>query len=271
MNKKLHTLLSIAGSDSMGGAGIQADLRSGISLGVHVLTAITAVTVQNSKGIRDLGLVSPKILEKQLEAIFEEINPDAVKIGLIGSLDAAEIITDFLLKLPEKTSVIVDPVYGGSADAKLLYSPEEYKKIYLDILNLPNVILTPNCKELNILFNINIEEAFDYMDLTGLLKKIETEYLVITGVPFREDFLTDILISEQEIVKINHKRIDCCNLHGTGCCFSSLLASNLALGKKVKEAFELSVNEMGHIIANSTKYTLGESSYGPLNINEYKI
>lgn len=269
MSDKLKTLLTIAGSDPMGGAGIQADIRVGIEMGVHVITAITALTSQNSKGLIEVGVVDSKILKSQLEAIMEEVIPDAVKIGMIGSLENMAIIESFLNNLPKTIPVVIDPVLYISSEginstkSKLYY--QEIKEGYISKLFSKATVVTPNLKELELLTG-----NADVNDMT--LERLNTKAAVIKGGHSQEGIIKDKLLSYGNHIKVfTHEKKKCKNLHGSGCVFSSLMACFLINGEDIEEAFFNTCHKIKNIINKSDLYSLGTSNYGPLNINSYKI
>lgn len=249
MTHKLKTLLSIAGSDPLGGAGIQADIRAGAALGLHVLTAVTAVTSQNSKGFYGLGCVEPTTLENQLRAIKEDATPDAIKIGMIGSLDNAKIIAGFLSFLNGEIPVVIDPVLTPTVNSSEFFNNEELIDLYKSDLFPLATVVTPNLKE--------YDKIGDFSSANAVILK---------GGHLGGDIIEDKLFTGHKIFTISHHRVECRNLHGTGCVFSSLLAGYLALKYPLKVAFEKTVGSLSEIIAVSVEYILGNSDYGPLNI-----
>lgn len=263
MPKKLKTLLSIAAADPTGGAGIQADIRSGIRLGLHVVTAITALTVQNSKKFSFVYPTSPEFLKDQLEAITEDVMPEAVKIGMVGSPENIMVIRDFIFTLPATTPVVIDPVLSASAQNNILLDTQgnyEWKeKLYIDNLFPLATVVTPNLPEFQALSRFS-------NSLT-----LGAKALVLKGGHSDDKMVTDTLITSGKKLEISNSRYDCRNLHGTGCTFSSLMASYIALGNSIEEAFRLTTSEMNKIISESCNYQLGNSDYGPLNINNYML
>ena len=256
MQKKLVTLLSIAGSDPTGGAGIQADIRVGSSLGLHVATAVTAVTVQNSNGFYEMGYVEPSLLQSQLQAIINEVTPNAIKIGMLGNKENFPVVSDFLKSIDKKIPVVIDPILKASLENQNI--EEEYlMNLYCHFLFPYSTVITPNLPEFNI--------------LKGIYKDWERLNLVIKGGHLEGEEIEDILIIKNKKLSASHKRIECSNLHGTGCVFSSFFASYLALEYSVEESFYLTSQKIQDIIAGSCNYTLGLSTYGPLNINNYKL
>lgn len=271
MPEKLKTLLTIAGSDPTGGAGIETDIRTGISLGLHVMAAVTVVTAQNSKGIKKISSIPAEILRAQLDSIVEETIPDAIKIGMIGNIKNFKIIQDYLFTLPDTIPIIVDPVLKATSDGSHLFvnlTEKEVAKLYYFNI-FPNVVVaTPNLSELKIL----LDKKKLYLNNPGkILEELNIKNLIIKGGDTTKSEITDILLTNKGIFYHSHKKIKCKNLHGTGCAYSSLIASYMALGNPLEEAFSLSNKKMEEIISQSCDYSLGDSKYGPLNINNYRI
>lgn len=268
MSKKLTTLLSIAASDPLGGAGIQADIRAGNLLGVHVVTVVTAVTSQNSKGFYKLGAVPVSLLESEIKAIFEEMVPDAIKIGMIGNLENLEFIADFLKDLKLDIPIVVDPVIKATATNRCedINDSERIKLLYLENIFPLTCVLTPNLPELKFFSGKNLK---DVTDLKEFLSFFEAKALLIKGGHSNEEEIEDILVTDKDIIRLKHPRIECKNLHGTGCVLSSLMASCLGLGYSVEKAFYVSSAKISEIISNSSDYSLGSSQYGPLNVSNY--
>ena len=265
MSGKLFSILSIAGSDNMGGAGIQADIKVGSSLGLHVLTAITTVTAQNSSGLLDSLSISPRLLKLQLEAILEDVMPDAVKIGMVGSVENIEIIADFLDIIPNYIPVVVDPVLYVSATRKSIKDITGYtvklRDAYLERLFPKVTVVTPNLDELKMFTG---KDSIDG-DTLSLLK---AKAAVIKGGHGNSDQIIDKLLLPGKELSVTHKKIKCRNLHGSGCVFSSYLASYMAMGNSIEIAFEKTCRKLNLIISKSADYNLGSSPYGPLNILE---
>lgn len=265
MTEKLLSFLSIAGSDPTGGAGIQADIRVGTNLGLHVMTAITTVTVQNSHGLSAFQNISPSLLQRQLNAILQDVVPDAIKIGMVGSIDNIFTIVDFIDTLPQKVPVVVDPVMIASTGGSVFSNDGDKKgkliEAYVDKLFPRATVITPNLKELEFFTGSRqIDES--------TLQKLNCRAAVIKGGHTESDVIQDILLTKNEKLGVKHERISCENLHGTGCVFSSLLAAYLAMGDSLKDAFVKTSRRIYIIISKSRQYMLGRSSYGPLNINE---
>ncbi|MCH5234275.1 MAG: hydroxymethylpyrimidine/phosphomethylpyrimidine kinase [Muribaculaceae bacterium] len=269
MHKKLKTLLSIAGSDPMGGAGIQADIRAGQAMGFHVVTAVTSVTVQNSKGIYDILPIDSSLLQAQLHRILEDCQPDAIKVGMMGSVNNFIEVGNFLLNLPIKSPVVVDPVLSVTADGGHLFcgtSPSEIAQLYLYNIFPWTSVATPNIHELKVLLN---KKRLNLASFTTILKELSLNHLIVKGGDAKGKIITDKLLSYTGVCSHSHPKINCKNLHGTGCVYSSLLACNLALGFSLEEAFMITNKKMEEIINSSCDYSLGNSNYGPLNLIKY--
>ena len=223
----MKTVLTIAGSDSIGGAGIQADIKTITMHGVYATTAITAVTAQNTIGVQDILEVPPYLLKKQLDSIFTDIYPDAVKIGMVSSENLIEVIAESL-KFYKAKNIVVDPVMVSGTGCKLFsgkYSEALAKKLF-SISNL----VTPNLFEAEV---ISGEKIFNLSDLIKVSKKICGHF---------EDNSNDVLFlkNNNDCIILKSEKINNKNTHGTGCTLSSAIASNLALGndliKSVKNA-----------------------------------
>ena len=289
MDGNLKTLLTIAGSDPTGGAGIQADIKVGSYLGLHVLSAVTAVTAQNSHGLLSSGVVPSDLLKAQLDAITQDVVPNAVKIGMIGSKENLFVISDFLREFCQSRNipVVTDPILKLSADDKQLFESidcDEMCNLYMDYIFPYSTVITPNIPEFNLLAKNkintlkskgeNIESLCDKTQLLPppeLLRAIHKNSTVLKGGHTDCNWIQDTLFTKEDLLFSNHQFIDCKNLHGSGCVYSSLFASLMALGYKVPDAFHKANELMESIILRSCNYSLGDSSYGPLNINGYKL
>ncbi|MCH5225246.1 MAG: hydroxymethylpyrimidine/phosphomethylpyrimidine kinase [Muribaculaceae bacterium] len=254
--------MTIAGNDPTGGAGISADIRVGNSLGLHVMPIITCVTAQNSRGLNSYGILPPEVLRLQLESVREEVVPDAVKIGLIANSENLKIISDFLEGLPGSVPVVVDPILAitaGENSGKDENIPQIIRA-YAEFIFPKATVVTPNLEELK-LFEQTIRER-------NLKALIETTPIVIKGGHSCKDIIEDKLIEKEKTTSRSHPKIDSINLHGTGCVFSSFLASYMALGFTLEESFIQTSDRLHEIIISSQNYRLGSSTYGPLNIEK---
>ena len=228
----MKTALTIAGSDSSGGAGIQADLKTMTVNGVFAMSAVTALTAQNTTGVTDILEVSPSFLAAQLDAVFTDIFPDAVKIGMVSSSDLISVIADKLRQYGPGR-IVVDPVMVATSGAKLLRGDaiETLKRELLPLADL----LTPNIPEAEILSGEKIESADG---MIAAAKTIGERYgcaVLCKGGHHLND-ANDLLWRNGETVWFRGRRIDNPNTHGTGCTLSSAIAANLAKGFSMEES-----------------------------------
>lgn len=244
----MKTALTIAGSDCSGGAGIQADLKTFLANGMYGMSAITALTAQNTLGVRSVMNSTPEFLGDQLDAIFEDIFPDAVKIGMVSSAELIEVIAA-KLKFYAAKNIVVDPVMVATSGAKLI-DDDAIKTLETKLFPLAQII-TPNIPEL--------EEICGTRDMEQGAKKIFDEYgcavLAKGGHGFNDasDYLFD-----GAGTWFYGRRIDTPNTHGTGCTLSSAIAANLAKGFELKKSVERAKNYLTGAL--STGLNLGKGS-----------
>lgn len=232
--KKRKTTLTIAGSDSSGGAGIQADIKTMQANGVYAMSAITALTAQNTTGVSGIFEVTPEFLGQQLDAVFTDIYPDAVKIGMVASAELVKMIA-FKLKEYKAEQIVVDPVMVSTSGSRLI-SEEAIQILKTELFPLASV-LTPNIPEAEVLFGASIHSA---EDMERAAQAISEEYhcaVLLKGGHQLND-ANDLLYAEGKSRWFYGRRIDNPNTHGTGCTLSSAIASNLAKGYGLEEAVE---------------------------------
>ena len=228
----MKTALSIAGSDCSGGAGIQADLKTMAMNGVYGMSAVTALTAQNTTGVRDILEVSPQFLEAQLDAVFEDIFPDAVKIGMVASGSLVKAIAGRLRHFGAK-NIVVDPVMAATSGSALM------KTDAVDVLArelLPMAALaTPNIPEGEVLSGLSIRSR---EDMEQAARKISAEHScpVLLKGGHALCGADDLLCADGELTWLHGARIDTPNTHGTGCTLSSAIAANLARGFPLETA-----------------------------------
>ena len=230
----MKTALTIAGSDSSGGAGIQADIKTMTANGVFAMSAITALTAQNTTGVTDILEATPAFLEKELDAVFTDIFPDAVKIGMVSSAELITVIADKLRQYGAR-HVVVDPVMVATSGAKLLRSDaiEVLKERLLPLAE----VLTPNIPEAEILADMKIESPTDMETAARTIcEKYGCAVLCKGGHDLND--ANDLLWKDGKGRWFNGRRIDNPNTHGTGCTLSSAIASNLAKGMELDAAVE---------------------------------
>ena len=253
----MKTALTIAGSDSSGGAGIQADLKTFLANGVYGMSAITALTAQNTCGVRSVMNSTAEFLADQIDAIFEDIFPDAVKIGMVSSAELIEIIAD-KLKFYGAKNIVVDPVMVATSGAKLI-NDNAVKNLETKLFPIAKII-TPNIPELE---TISAQKISSPHDMEIAAQKIFNKYgcavLAKGGHGFNDanDYLFDGAGQW-----FNGQRVDTQNTHGTGCTLSSAIAANLAKGYDLKESVGRAKTYLTGAL--STDLNLGKGS-GPLN------
>ena len=254
----MKTALTIAGSDSSGGAGIQADLKTMTANGVYAMSAITALTAQNTTGVTDILESTPRFLSEQLDAIFTDIFPDAVKIGMVSS---AELIAVIAAKLKEykAENIVVDPVMVAPSGAKLLRS-DAVEALCRELLPLA-AVLTPNIPEAEILSGMAITDAAG-MEAAARLISEKYGCAVLCKGGHKVNDADDLLWREGAGKWFHGKRIDNPNTHGTGCTLSSAIASNLAKGYDLDASVERAKAYISGALA--AMLDLGHGS-GPMN------
>jgi len=232
MNKK--TALTIAGSDCSGGAGIQADIKTMLANNVYAMSAITALTAQNTTGVTGIMEVTPQFLEKQLDAVFTDIFPDAVKVGMVAE---ANLVSTIARKLKEyhAKNIVVDTVMVSTSGTKLI-SDEAIETLKKELLPMADII-TPNIPEGEVLSGMQIKTS---EDMIAAAKKISEEHKVSVLLKGGHNIndANDLLYREGSYQWFPGKRIDNPNTHGTGCTLSSAIAANLAKGCSMEEAVE---------------------------------
>ena len=228
----MRTALSIAGSDSCGGAGIQADIKTMTTNGVYAMSAITALTAQNTTGVSAIQEATPEFLKQQLDAVFEDIFPDAVKIGMVSSSELIRVIGDRLRYYHAK-NVVVDPVMVATSGSKLI-SDDAVITLKEKLFPLAT-ILTPNIPEAQVLAGMKIE---DKEGMTLAAKKISEMYncAVLCKGGHKLNDANDLLYANGNYQWFYGKKIPNPNTHGTGCTLSSAIASNLAKGFSLEES-----------------------------------
>ena len=223
---KLKTVLTIAGSDSSGGAGIQADLKTMTMNGVYGMSAITALTAQNTTGVRAIQESTPDFLRQQIDAVFEDIYPDAVKIGMVSSGVLIQVIAD-RLRHYHASNIVIDPVMVSSSGYALM---QEDAAVILTQELLPlATLVTPNIPEAQVLSGMNINTTEDMVEAALQIGNRYQCAVLLKGGHSIND-ANDLLYADGTLTWFSGQRIDNSNTHGTGCTLSSAIASNLAKG-----------------------------------------
>ena len=230
----MKTALTIAGSDCSGGAGIQADIKTMTMNGVYAMSAITALTAQNTTGVRSIQESAPEFLKQQLDAIFEDIYPDAVKIGMVSSSALIHVITD-RLRFYHAKNVVIDPVMVATSGSALMKN-DAVQTLIEELLPI-STLVTPNIPEAQVLSGLTIETK---ADMVTAAKQIGDRYrcaVLLKGGHSIND-ANDLLYTDGDLIWFEGKRIDNPNTHGTGCTLSSAIASNLAKGYTLFESVQ---------------------------------
>lgn len=254
----MKTVLTIAGSDCSGGAGIQADLKTMTSLGVYGMSAVTALTAQNTTGVYGILDSTPVFLENQLDCIFTDIRPDAVKIGMVSKKELIEVIAGKLVQYHAE-NIVLDPVMVSTSGSRLL---EEDALLALKTYLLPLAdIITPNIPEAELLSDSKIKQAQDMSRAAEFIgERFQTKVLVKGGHQLCD--ANDVLYKDGRVTWFYGKRIDNPNTHGTGCTLSSAIACGLAKGLALEDSVERAKQYLSGAL--STDLNLGKGS-GPLN------
>lgn len=255
---KIKTALTIAGSDSSGGAGIQADLKTMLANGVYGMSAITALTAQNTMGVTAIYEVTPAFLGQQIDAVFTDIIPDAVKVGMTANENLIEIIAE-RLNFYNAKNIVVDPVMIATSGARLI-SEKAVAVLKEKMLPLATVV-TPNIPESEVLSGIKISDKTDMEKAADFINKAYGCAVLLKGGHSVND-ANDLLCDNGEMTWFESVRIDNPNTHGTGCTLSSAIASNLAKGYDLKQSVVLAKKYISGAL--SDMLDLGKGS-GPLN------
>ena len=252
-------LLIIAGSDSSGGAGIQADIKTITSLGSYAMTAVTAITAQNTTGVASIIKIPSKEISRQIEYTSKDIKPDVIKIGMLHSVDAINAVLKSLKKIKVK-KIILDPVMITTSGVKLV-NRKAIIKIRNNLIKRVELI-TPNIPEAEILTKIKIMSINDMIYAAKKLINMGAKNVLLKGGHIKGKVITDIFVNKKEIKMFRNKKIITKNLHGTGCSLSSAIATYFSCGKSLKKSCELAINYVNHSIKSSPNYGKGN---GPIN------
>ncbi len=259
----MKVVLSIAGSDSGAGAGIQADLKIFSALGVYGCTAITAVTAQNTKRVAKIFEISPSIVEQQIRSVMMDLPPNAIKLGMVYSTPIIEAVYRSVKKKP-KVPIVLDPILAAGTGSKLL-RPDAYGSFVSKLIPL-STLITPNRMEAEALADFEIKTENDAIEAAKKIRKLGAENVLIKGGHFVSAEVTDLLLDTNgNIAKFTNPRLEVKEIHGSGCNFSSAVAAYLAKGVKLSEACR-SANEYVHnAIRNSVKIGKGLPIANPLS------
>lgn len=260
---KYNRVLTIAGSDSGGGAGVQADIKTISACGCYAASAITAITVQNTLGVKAVHPIPVDIIEQQIEAVIEDIGVDAVKIGMLHSAEVVEAVAETLEKFEVK-NIVLDPVMVSTSGHRLI--EENAINTLIERLMPMTRVITPNIPEAEILLGgMKLEHQSELPDAARkLAEKIGTSVLLKAG-HLTEDKLVDIFynVDNKRIYELPSVRVHTKNTHGTGCTMSSAFASFLAKGLSLHEAAAEAKNYINNAIIAGANYEIGHG-FGPV-------
>jgi hydroxymethylpyrimidine kinase / phosphomethylpyrimidine kinase / thiamine-phosphate diphosphorylase len=256
--------LSIAGSDSGAGAGIQADLKTFSALGVYGCTAITAITAQNTKHVADIFEISPSVVKQQIRSVMMDMRPNAIKIGMVYSTPIIDAIDRSLKKTTSKIPIVLDPILAAGTGAKLLRA-EAYESFVSKLIPL-STLITPNRMEAEKLADIVIKTENDAIEAARKIKKLGAENVIVKGGHFGSAHVTDLLLySKGNIMKFTNPRLKIKEIHGSGCNFSSAVTAYLAKGKTLAEACKMANEYVHSAIRNAVTIGRGLPIANPLS------
>ncbi len=262
-------VLSIAGSDSGGGAGIQADLKTISALGCYGLSAITALTAQNTQGVRAIHAPEPGFLREQLDAVFEDIGADAVKIGMLHSPEIVAVVADALTRF-QPAHVVLDPVMVATSGDALITA--DCQQTLINELFPLATLVTPNLDELSLLIGRPVRRSEEFLSAADALLDMGAQAVLVKGGHLASETLIDLLVETpsratedtERTMEIRSQKIHTKNLHGTGCTLSSAIASFLGLGYPLRAAVRGAHDYVFSAIQAGAQMTIGQG-HGPVN------
>ena len=257
--KPKSKILIIAGSDSSGGAGIQADIKTVTALGGYAMTAVTAITSQNTTGVNSVIALPPKEIEKQILFTVKDIKPDAIKIGMLHSQDVILSVIKALKKVKCK-KIILDPVMVAKGGYKLINNTaiQILKEQLIRKVNL----ITPNIPEAEVLTNIKITNLDGMINAANRLIKFGVKNVLLKGGHSKAKHMNDVFLNKKELKIFKNKKIKTKNTHGTGCTLSSAITTFFACGKDLNKSCELAIKYVNQSIRSNLNYGKG---HGPIN------
>ena len=257
--KPKSKILIIAGSDSSGGAGIQADIKTVTALGSYAMTAITAVTSQNTTGVKSIVPIPPKEISNQIIFTSKDIKPDAIKIGMLHSVKVIKNVIKSLDSIKVR-KIVLDPVMVAKGGAKLI--DKNAIKLLKEKLIKRVSLITPNVPEAEILTKTKIKNKEDMIFAANKLIEFGVKNVLIKGGHLSSKLVQDIFVNKSEIKIFYSRRYKTKNTHGTGCTLSSAITTFLSCGKPIKKSCELGIKYVNSAIKTNPKYGKG---HGPIN------
>ncbi len=264
--KPKSKILIIAGSDSSGGAGIQADIKTVTALGSYAMTAITAITAQNTTGVSSVVPLRTQEIEKQILFTCKDIKPDAIKIGMLHSSEVILSVIKTLKKVKVK-KIILDPVMVAKGGFKLI-NEKAIKTLKGKLIKNVHMI-TPNIPEAEVLTKIKINSLEDMIHAANILLELGVKNVLVKGGHRNTKTMNDVFLSQKELKIFKNKKINTKNTHGTGCTLSSAIATFFACGKSLNKSCELGIKYVNQSIRSNLNYGKGQ---GPINhLSSFKI
>ena len=264
--KPKSKILIIAGSDSSGGAGIQADIKTVTSLCSYAMTAVTAITVQNTKGVKSVIPIPANVIKDQVIYTSKDIKPDAIKIGMLHSSEVIKKVVESLEVIKVK-KIILDPVMVAKGGAKLIDS-KAIQTLKKDLMKKVSII-TPNIPEAEVLTGIKIKNKKDMKIAANKLINLGAKNVLIKGGHLKSKIVEDIYLNKSDFKVFMRLRHNTKNTHGTGCTLSSAITTFFSCGKTIKKACDLGIKYVNSAILTNPKYGKG---HGPINhLNSMKI
>jgi len=257
--KPRSKILIIAGSDSSGGAGIQADIKTVTTLGGYAMTAVTAITAQNTTGVSSVVPIHPKEIEKQIIFTCKDIKPDSIKIGMLHSSEVILSVIRALNKVKTK-KIILDPVMVAKGGFKLIN--EKAIKTLKEKLMRRAYLITPNIPEAEVLTKTKIKNLEGMIHAANILLKLGVKNVLVKGGHRNTKTMSDVFLSRKELKIFKNKKIKTKNTHGTGCTLSSAIATFFACGKTLNKSCELGIKYVNQSIRSNLNYGKG---HGPIN------
>ena len=257
--KPKSKILIIAGSDSSGGAGIQADIKTVTALGGYAMTAVTAVTVQNTTGVSSVIPINPKEIGKQIIFTCKDIKPNGIKIGMLHSSQVIKSVIKALKKI-KNSKIVLDPVMVAKGGTKLIN--QSAIKILKNELIREAYLITPNIPEAEVLTKTKIKNLEDMIYAANILLKLGVKNVLLKGGHRKTKYMEDILLNRKGIKIFKNKKVKTINTHGTGCTLSSAIATYYSCGKTIKKSCYLAIKYVNHAIGSGPKFGKG---HGPIN------
>ena len=257
--KPKSKVLIIAGSDSSGGAGIQADIKTVTALGSYAMTAITAITSQNTTGIISIVPISAREISKQIIFTCNDIKPDAIKIGMLHSSNVIRAVINSLKKV-KISKIVLDPVMVAKGGQRLINDSAIH--ILKTRLIKKVTLITPNICEAEVLTKKRIYNVEDMIYAANILLKLGAKNVLIKGGHLKSKFVEDVFVNKNEIKIFKNKKITTKNTHGTGCTLSSAITTFYSCGKTLKKSCELGTKYVNQAIGSNLNYGKG---HGPIN------